>query len=152
MMPPLNLPACNVALRDEDGKTWVLDVLRRKYVVLTPEEWVRQHFIQLLIGPGGYPRTLLRTEAGLHVNRQARRSDLLAYDRAGRPYLLVECKAPTVALAPQVFEQAARYNYTLRAPFLAVTNGMETRCWAFDGTTGRYAIQAQLPPFADSEL
>ena len=144
-MPPLHLPACPVVTRQEAGKTWIFDPLRRKYVVLTPEEWVRQHFVHLLLGAGGYARTLIRAETGVRVNRLARRTDLLVYTRTGDPYLLVECKAPAVPLTAGVFEQAARYNHTLQAPYLVLTNGLETRCWARVAGSQTYQPMTQLP-------
>lgn len=103
-------------------------LLRRRYLVLTPEEWVRQHVINLLLTRYAYPASLMRIEGGLRVHRLAKRTDLVVYDRDGLPFLLLECKAPTVPLTRAVVEQALRYNLTLRAPYLAVSNGVEFFC------------------------
>jgi len=103
-------------------------LLRRRYLVLTPEEWVRQHVIHLLLTRYAYPAALMRIEGGLRVHRLAKRTDLVVYDRAGSPFLLLECKAPTVPLTRAVVEQALRYNLTLNAPYLAVSNGVEFFC------------------------
>lgn len=97
--------------------------LRRRWLAHTPEEAVRQGLLLFLLQEGGFPKALLRIEGGLQVVKMARRTDLLAYDRHGLPLLLCECKAPSVRLTPAVLEQALRYNLTVQAPFLLLTNG-----------------------------
>lgn len=128
MFPPLALPAFDCKRTEIDGKPHVYCLLRRRYLVLTPEEWVRQHVIHLLLTRYAYPAALMRIEGGLRVNRLAKRTDLVVYDRDGAPFLLLECKAPAVPLTRAVVEQALRYNLTLHAPYLAVSNGMEFFC------------------------
>jgi hypothetical protein len=128
LFPPLALPAFDCKRTEIDGKPHVWCLLRRRYLVLTPEEWVRQHVIYLLTTHYGYPPALMRPESGVRVRAGARRSDLIVYDRAGRPYLLVECKAPQVPLSAAVLEQAARYNQTLRARYLLLSNGLRHVC------------------------
>ena len=128
MFPPLALPAFDCKRTEIDGKPHVYCLLRRRYLVLTPEEWVRQHVINLLSTQYAYPVALMRIEGSLRVNRLAKRTDLVVYDRGGKPFLLFECKAPTVPLTRAVVEQALRYNLTLKAPYLAVSNGMAVFC------------------------
>jgi hypothetical protein len=121
-------------------------LLRRRYLVLTPEEWVRQHVIHRLLSHYAYPAALMRIEGGLRVNRLAKRTDLVVYDRGGAPFLLLECKAPDVPLTRAVVEQALRYNLTLRAPYLAVSNGMAFFC----GKISESGVErlADLPPLS----
>lgn len=143
--PVLNLPAASFrwAMRDEQPCLW--DVVRRRYVLYTPEEWVRQHVIHLLHHQLMYPLGLMRVERGLKVSRLQKRTDLVVY-KDGAPFLLVECKAPGVTLDQQVMDQAARYNLTLRAPYLFVTNGLDHRAaMLMDG--GQYAAMTELPAY-----
>lgn len=145
-LPPLNLPPYDHRLqRQADGKVYILDPLRRKYLLLTPEEWVRQHVVQLLLAQG-FPKGLIGLEQGLKVHRLQKRTDILVYDRQGRPYFLIECKAPQVALKEQVFEQIGRYNMALKAPYLGITNGMQHYFCRIDFAQGRYLFLPGLPP------
>ncbi|SDJ78133.1 Type I restriction enzyme R protein N terminus (HSDR_N) [Catalinimonas alkaloidigena] len=146
-MQSLNLPPFSYQTREQDDTTYIFDVLRKKYLVLTPEEWVRQHFVHMLIDRYQYPRTMIRTETGLRYNRMARRSDILVFDRQGSPFLLVECKASSVKLSQEVFEQAARYNHVLKAPYLIITNGLSNYCCAIDHAQGTYRFLEDLPPY-----
>ncbi|WP_350356603.1 type I restriction enzyme HsdR N-terminal domain-containing protein [Hymenobacter canadensis] len=110
----------------------IWDILRRKQVVLTPEEWVRQHVVHYLISHRGYPKGLLSLERGLHYNQRRKRTDLVALDATGQPLLLVECKAPSVPITAAVAQQAATYNQTVGAPLLLLTNGLQHFCWRVD--------------------
>jgi len=103
-------------------------MIRKKYVVLTPEEWVRQHFVHYLINDLKYPRSLFRLEGALTYNSLQKRSDILIRDREGKPWMLVECKSPAIKLTQKAFNQIAVYNMTIGASFLAVTNGMVHYC------------------------
>jgi predicted type IV restriction endonuclease len=124
----LNLPLANLSLRKDQGKVWIFDMIRKKYVVLTPEEWVRQHFVHYLINDLKYPRSLFRLEGALTYNSLQKRSDILIRDRQGKPWMLVECKSPAIKLTQKAFNQIAVYNMTIGATFLAVTNGMVHYC------------------------
>lgn len=129
MFPELTLPAFGCKLTEIAGKPHIHCLLRRKLLVLTPEEWVRQHFINLLTTRYAYPLALMRIEGGLRLNCLAKRTDLIVYDRNGHPFLVLECKAPTIRLTPAVLEQAARYNHVVQAPYLAVSNGINHICF-----------------------
>lgn len=146
-MTTLNLPSFAHQLQQHGGKTTIFDAIRKKYVALTPEEWVRQHFIHYLIQHLHYPRTLISVEAGLRYNRMLRRSDVVVYNRDGAPFMIVECKAPSVSLSPAVFEQIAVYNQPLRARYLTVTNGLEHYCCRMDYSTNAYAFMKTLPAY-----
>jgi hypothetical protein len=143
----LDLPACTAPIRQIGGKEMIFDVVRQKYVRLTPEEWVRQHVVQFLLEAQGVPRGLLAVEVAFPYNRMLRRADLLVYDRQGTPLLLVECKAPEVALTQAVFDQAARYNTVVRAAWLLVTNGRAQHVCAIDHAGHTYRFVEALPPF-----
>jgi hypothetical protein len=128
-MTPLNLPSHDFKIKKSEGKVWIFDGVRKKFVVLTPEEWVRQHFIHFLIDRQFYPKSLFRIESGLSYNKLQKRSDILLYDRKGKPWLLVECKSPSIKLTQKAFNQVAIYNMTIGAKYLAVTNGMVHYCY-----------------------
>jgi len=128
-MYKLNLPDFNLNIRKEDGKVWIFDIIRKKYIILTPEEWVRQHFIHYLINHLKYPKSLFRIEGSLTYNKLQKRSDIVIHDREGRPWMLVECKAPNIKLTQKAFNQVAVYNMTIGARFVAVTNGLVQYCF-----------------------
>jgi hypothetical protein len=128
VMQKLNLPEFEYTLRKADGKVWIFDVIRKKYLVLTPEEWVRQHFIHYAINVLQYPKTLIKVEGGLKYNTLAKRSDVLIFDRHGNPWMLVECKSTDVQITDSSLRQVSAYNATLKAPFLSVTNGLRHYC------------------------
>lgn len=128
-MVKLNLPSFNFKVKDVNGKVWIFDGIRKKYVVLTPEEWVRQHFIQYLIGHMNYPKSLIKLEAGLMYNQLAKRSDIVIYGRDGNPWMIVECKAPDIQLDENVIRQVSVYNKTLKASYVVITNGMRHLCF-----------------------
>lgn len=128
-MNQLNLPPITPNLKKEQGKVFIFDNIRKKYVVLTPEEWVRQHFVQHLIQNLHYPKALFRIESGLTYNSRQKRSDILIRDREGKPWMLVECKSDSIKLTQNAFNQIAVYNMTIGATYLAVTNGMVHYCW-----------------------
>ncbi|HRJ28206.1 MAG TPA: type I restriction enzyme HsdR N-terminal domain-containing protein [Cyclobacteriaceae bacterium] len=128
-MIKLNLPAFDYKLKKADGKVWIFDGIRKKYVVLTPEEWVRQHFVQYLIHVLSYPKALVKIEGGLHYNQLAKRSDIVVFNRAGNPWMVVECKAPEIKLRQQDAQQVAVYNSTLKASYVVITNGLRHLCF-----------------------
>ena len=128
-MNQLNLPAIKPSLKKEQGKVYIFDIIRKKHVVLTPEEWVRQHFINYLIQELKYPRSLFRIEGSLSYNKLQKRSDILIYSRQGKPWMLIECKSPTIKLTQRAFNQVSVYNMTIGAQYIAVTNGMVHYCY-----------------------
>ena len=127
-MTALNLPTYPFKVKKSDGKVWIFDGSRKKFVVLTPEEWVRQHFVRYLMEEHHYPKSLFRIESSLTYNTLRKRSDILVYDRSGKPWMLIECKSPAIKLSQRAFNQVAIYNMTVGAKYLAVTNGMVHYC------------------------
>lgn len=148
-MEPLDLPAYDFRTRMLRGKRMIYDPIREKYVRLTPEEWVRQHFVQYLVRELQYPPALLGIEAAFTYQGMARRADVIVHDRAGRAMLLVECKAPDVAVSQAAFDQAARYNRVIDARYLVVTNGYEHYCCEIDRQAQTYRFMDHLPDFAE---
>lgn len=123
-MTNLNIPPFDYKIKKSDEKLLIFDMLRKKYVVLTPEEWVRQHFIHFLINQYHYPKALIKVESGLQYHQRQKRTDIQVFDREGQLFMIIECKAPHIPLNQQVFEQAAQYNKVLKAPFITITNGV----------------------------
>jgi hypothetical protein len=144
-LPNLNLPPFDPALRQKDGKLWIFDVLRKKHLVLTPEEWVRQHWINDLIEHLRFPRGLFSLERAMKYNQLTKRTDLIAFDRDAKPYLLIECKAPAVKIDQKTLNQAMTYNATLDCPNLILTNGLNHVFMSFSEAEGRF-VQRQSPP------
>ncbi len=145
-MESLALPAIKVDVRtDADGTTRIYDLLRKKYVALTPEEWVRQHFVDYLIDSLGYRPALMANEAGLVQNGIRRRCDTVVFDRNGLPLVIVEYKAPAVQITQRVFDQIVRYNSVLKAPFLIVSNGLRHYCCRVDVQSGSYSFLRDIP-------
>lgn len=147
-MESLNLPSFAYKVKELNGKPHVYDLIRKKYILLTPEEWVRQHFIHLLINHYHYPKALFAVETGLFYNKLAKRSDIMVLGTDGHPHLLVECKSPDVKISKHTFAQIARYNFTLRPAFLAITNGLSHYC--FEIKEGQISYLDDFPVFERS--
>lgn len=143
--PILSLPSFEFKITELDGKLYIWDIIRKKNIVLTPEEWVRQHIVQLLVQHYNYPKSLLRLENSLKYNRLDKRSDILVYNREGNPFLIIECKAADVNVNQQVLEQATRYNKIVKAQYVAISNGMKTFCFEINHGTGQTVQLADLP-------
>jgi hypothetical protein len=150
-MQQLNLPGYDFRLEEKDGKTRIFDRVRKKMVVLSPEEWVRQHILLYLIREKHYPESLITVEASLKVARRPKRTDLVVYNRNLKPLLIVECKAPHVKITAEVFDQIVRYNMTLQVRYLLVTNGLEHFCCTLDYTDSSYAFLPGIPEYKDLE-
>lgn len=147
-MDKLNLPPAPLHIDTTGAEApRVLDPLRRRFVALTPEEWVRQHFVYFLIACKGYPAGLMGNEVSIRLNNTSRRCDTVVYDRTCSPWMIVEYKAASVQLTEAVFEQILRYNLVLHAPYLTVSNGLVTYCCVIDHATGRYRLLDDLPPY-----
>jgi hypothetical protein len=119
-------------IKDIEGKPYIFDLIRKKYILLTPEEIVRQNFLDYLILEKNYSKNLIKLESALKYNTLKKRSDILVYDKFGEPFLLVECKAASVAISQSTIEQASRYNLQIKAPFVCITNGFKTYCFKID--------------------
>lgn len=146
-LPQLNLPAYTFNFKKIKDKECVFDAFRKKYVVLTPEEWVRQNFIQFLVSEKKYPVSLIAVEISLKYNQLQKRADVLIYNKSGLPYLMIECKAPEIKLTQDVFDQIARYNMAFKVNYLVVTNGMDHFCCKMDYSTNSYEFLKDIPDF-----
>jgi hypothetical protein len=145
-LPELNLPAIVPQLTRDGDQVFVFDVLRKKNILLTPEEWVRQHWISLLLFGQGFPKGLITSERGLTYNGLQKRTDLLVFDREGLPYFLIECKAPEVKINQKVLSQAITYNQTLKCPFIGLSNGKKHVFMGYVEAEGKYLQQSSFPP------
>ncbi|MEM9417361.1 MAG: type I restriction enzyme HsdR N-terminal domain-containing protein [Bacteroidota bacterium] len=146
-MKPLNLPTFAYKIQVSKQGHLIFDAIRKKYVQLTPEEWVRQHVVHYLTGHLSYPRSLVRLEPGVRYNGLQHRADILVYDRAAKPLLLVECKAPHVRLNYDTWGQIARYNAHFNAQLLVITNGLQHFCWQLDYERGNHTLLPTIPSF-----
>lgn len=148
-MLELNLPPFDKKITKKDDKAFILDVIRRQYVALTPEEWVRQHFVHFLIEHKGYPQSLMGNEVQLKLNGMSRRCDTVVYDRALRPRVIIEYKAPSVSITQKVFEQICRYNMVLQVDYLIVSNGMAHYCCKVDYANRSYTFVEDIPEYSN---
>ncbi|MFY0606117.1 MAG: type I restriction enzyme HsdR N-terminal domain-containing protein [Cyclobacteriaceae bacterium] len=144
-MKQLKLPSCDLKVKSEEGNDFVFDIIRKKYVVLTPEEWVRQHFIHLMVNHLGYPKSLIKVESGMSYFKSAKRSDITLMSRNTTPFLLVECKAPEIKINRKTLNQISVYNKSILAQYVAITNGLTHFIWQY--TNGQYEQLKEFPPF-----
>jgi hypothetical protein len=148
-MESLNLPTYLFRLKEDKGKKYIFDEIRRRFVLLTPEEWVRQHVIHFLVNLKSFPLSLISIEKGFSHNRRKQRFDLLVYDRKGNPLMLVECKAPAVEINQHVFDQAGRYNNKYRASYLMITNGIKHYCCLIHETNRQFRFLHDIPDYGE---
>ncbi|PQB07177.1 restriction endonuclease subunit R [Polaribacter filamentus] len=146
-MIKLNLPNYNFKLKSKENKTLIFDKLRKKYMVLTPEEWVRQHFVHFLIDKKNYPTSLIALEKQLTINNRKKRTDILVFNTEGTPEIIVECKAPSIKITQDTFDQIARYNLKLKANFLIVTNGLDHFYCKMDFENETYIFLKEIPDY-----
>ncbi len=144
----LRLPTFESRISKEGDEYYIYDPIRKKQVLLTKEEWVRQHFVHLLVDHLGYPRGLIRVEAGLKYYKTAKRSDLVVYNNEGQVHLLLECKNPEVKLTSTTLQQLAVYNKTLNARYVAISNGLQHFCWQREGEG--YSPMTNFPDYQAS--
>lgn len=145
----LNFPEASLKIKFDNLKPFVFDHIRKKWLVLTPEEWVRQHLINYLITHKNYPASLISLESGLKYNALIKRTDLLIYNNTGNPLLIIECKAPKVAIDQKVIEQIGVYNKTIAATYSCVTNGLKHYCWTYDELENKFNFLQQIPDFKE---
>ncbi len=146
-MELLNLPKFNFKIKKEAERQCIFDVIRKKYVVLTPEEWVRQNFIRFLVEVKKYPASLIAVEKKVDVNLLPQRSDIVLYNKQVQPIMIVECKAARIKITQDVFNQIARYNMALRVPFLVVTNGLQHYCCKMDYEHKTFQFLEDIPKY-----
>ncbi len=146
-MERLNLPEYVFRTKTAEGKNWIFDSIRKKFVVLTPEEWVRQNFIRYLAVEKAYPENLMAVEKQVFVNSKQRRFDLLIYRRNGQPFLIAEFKAPGVKITQEAFDQVVRYNMALRVQRVVVSNGLQHFVCEIDYIKNTYLFLREIPDF-----
>ena len=146
-MYELNLPTFDFRLKKENSVVFIFDVIRKKFVKLTPEEWVRQHVVHFLLEQKHYPASLMNVEVGMEIQTMRRRADIVCYESDGGVRLITECKAPEVKITQTVFEQIAQYNMCLRAKYLLVTNGLEHFVCEINAEQKTYTFLQDIAPY-----
>ncbi len=146
-MHQLNLPTYKFKIKSNENKYAIFDIVRKKYVSLTPEEWVRQHFIHYLIEEKKYPISLIAIEKKITINKLTKRTDILVFNAKGLPHIIVECKAPSVNITQNAFDQIARYNLKLNANYLLVTNGLKHYYCKMDFSKEEYVFLDTIPNY-----
>jgi type I site-specific restriction endonuclease len=151
-MYELNLPTYDFRVKKENGQTSIFDDIRKKFVALTPEEWVRQHVMHFLIEQKHYPASLINVEVAMTINTMSRRADMVCYDSKGNVLLVVECKAPQVKISQTVFEQIAQYNMMLKSRYLLVTNGLQHFICKINHEEKSYKFLQDIPDYNDLQI
>ncbi len=146
-MPHLNLPKVALKIKSVEGTIQVFGQVRKKYFVLTPEEWVRQHFIYYLNKEKNYPMGLMQVEKMIKYNSMQTRADIVLYNKEGKSNMIVECKAPEVKITQDTFNQIAKYNFQLKVDFLVVTNGIKHYCCQMDYEKNEITFLDDIPVF-----
>ena len=148
-MIPLNLPSFEIKLSGSPEKPAIWDILRQKFIALTPEEWVRQHFVHLLTDHLGYPQSLMANEVKLAVGNKTLRADSVLYSRELRPRMIIEYKAPHIPITQKVFDQISVYNLLLHVDYLVVSNGLEHYICRMDYDDKKYLFLEEIPDYSD---
>ncbi len=149
MFTPLNYPKTQLKLTKMGGEIYVWCVFRKKKLLLTPEEWVRQHVLHFLVEQKSVPQSLIAAEYGIEVNKMVRRCDGIIFNRNGAPLVLIECKAPEVKLSEAVFHQIAQYNFKLQVQWLVMTNGLQTIVAKVNKDTGGILYSEEIPSYEE---
>ena len=146
-MQALNFPKYTFRLKNSENKVSIFDPIRKKFVILQPEEWVRQHCVHFLIAVKGYPKSLINVEKELTINDLKKRYDIVVFNPDGSIYLIVECKSPKISINQETFDQIARYNLELKASYLMVTNGLNHYYCQMDFKNERYLFLTEIPDY-----
>lgn len=149
-MQPLQFPNYNFRFKNSENKVSIFDEIRKKFIILTPEEWVRQHVVHFLISEKKYPKSLINVEKLLKINGLTKRYDVVVFKNDGSILILVECKSTSIKISQVVFDQIARYNLTLNAQYLMVTNGLKHFYCKMDFEKEQYNFLKELPTYSDS--
>jgi type I site-specific restriction endonuclease len=146
-MQQLHFPNYQFRFKNSENKMAIFDEIRKKFIILTPEEWVRQHVVRFLVEEKKYPKSLINVEKVLKVNGLRKRYDVVVYNPDGSIFVLVECKAPEIKISQATFDQIARYNMTLKSTFLMVTNGLNHYFCQMDFENEKYSFLENLPNY-----
>lgn len=147
-MQDLSFPPYSFRIKNSQNKQYIFDGIRKRFVVLQPEEWVRQHVLRYLVFTKNYPKSLINVEKQLTVNKLKKRYDVVVFNPDGTIFLLIECKAPGIKITQSTFDQIARYNYQLKAGYLMVTNGLEHYYCEMDHNNEKYRFLEDIPDFS----
>ena len=148
-MQKLNFPTYSFRFKNSENKVSIFDEIRKKFILLTPEEWVRQHVIHFLLLDKNYPKSYINLEKLIKINDLSKRYDGVVFQPNGEIFLLIECKAPEVAISQQTFDQIARYNLVLKAKYLMVTNGLNHYFCQMDFENEKYVFLKELPEYSN---
>ena len=148
-MQNLNFPTYSFRFKNSENKVSIFDEIRKKFILLTPEEWVRQHVVQFLLQDKKYPKSYINVEKLIKINDLSKRYDVVVFQPNGEIFLLIECKAPEVAISQQTFDQIARYNLVLKAKYLMVTNGLNHYFCQMDFKNEKYVFLKELPKYSN---
>ena len=151
-MQELNFPTYSFRFKNSENKVAIFDEIRKKFIILTPEEWVRQHTVQFLLQHKNYPKSYLNIEKIIKINELSKRYDIVVFQPDGTIFLLIECKAPEVSITQKTFDQIARYNLTLKAKYLMVTNGLNHYFCQMDFENEQYIFLEELPEFSNNQI
>ncbi len=149
-MQKLNFPNYTFRFKNSENKVSIFDAIRKKFIILTPEEWVRQHVVHYLLEEKKYPKSLINVEKVLHVNGLRKRYDIVVFNPDGSIFILIECKAPEIKISQMTFDQIAQYNMTLKSEFLMVTNGLNHYFCLMDFENEKYTFLENLPNYNKS--
>ena len=147
-MQELNFPSYSFRFKNSENKVSIFDEIRKKFILLTPEEWVRQHVVQFLLQDKKYPKSYINVEKLIKINNLSKRYDGVVFQPNGDIFLLIECKAPEVPISQQTFDQIARYNLVLKAKYLMVTNGLNHYFCRMDFENEKYVFLRELPEYS----
>jgi hypothetical protein len=151
-MQQLNFSSYSFRFKNSENKVAIFDEIRKKFIILTPEEWVRQHVVQFLIEEKKYPKSLINVEKVLKINNLIKRYDIVVYKSDGSIFILIECKAPEVKISQSTFDQIARYNMTLKSNYLMVTNGLNHYFCQMDFENEKYHFLKELPNYQSNTI
>lgn len=151
-MKRLNLPTYSFNIKLIEQRKYIFDFIRKKFVILTPEEWVRQNFLRFMVEEKKYPASLIAVEMEFKLNKLSKRSDAVVYTKKGKPFLILEFKAPEVKIDQKVFDQIARYNMKLNVDYLIVSNGLENFCCKINYEKQEYSFLKDVPEFDQIKL
>ena len=152
MMHPLNFPEYSFRIRAEGQRNYIFDNIRKRYVILTPEEWVRQHMVTYMIEEKKFPSTLISVEMTMKINQTVKRADIVLFSRRALPLMIIECKAPGIKITQKAFDQAARYNMDIKVEYLVVSNGLVHYCARLNHRQNSWEFMKEIPDFLTAAI
>lgn len=150
-MQKLNFKDYSFRFKSSENKTLIFDIIRKKFVLLTPEEWVRQHVLQFLISEKKYPTSLINVEKQIKLHKTQKRYDIVVFNTDGSIHIIIECKAPQIRISQDTFDQIAQYNFVLNASYLMISNGLEHYYCQMDFENEKYHFLKEIPEYKAKE-